>query len=88
MHLKGIEPCKREFVCKAITLGYFRVHQFRSIFLAQVSFKTHHDKEIGQDLDEEYTRAQAFVPTVNEVMDSIVPANHSNAETIDKFFDW
>lgn len=29
----GIEPFRRTFVCKAITIGYFRVPAFRKIFL-------------------------------------------------------
>ena len=33
MHLKGIDPYKREFVCKSITIGFFRVPKFRAIFL-------------------------------------------------------
>ena len=37
MHLKGIDPYKREFVCKSITIGFFRVPKFRAIFLEQVS---------------------------------------------------
>ena len=36
MGLKGIEPFKREFVCKAITIGYFRVPVFRRVFLDQL----------------------------------------------------
>ena len=36
MGLKGIEPFKREFVCKAITIGYFRVPTFRQVFLDQL----------------------------------------------------
>ena len=39
MGLKGIEPFKREFVCKAITVGYFRVPIFRRIFLDQLVAK-------------------------------------------------
>ena len=34
MLVKGIEPFKRAFVCKAMTIGYFNVPQFRKIFIA------------------------------------------------------
>ena len=36
MLVKGIENYKRAFVCKAITIGYFNVPQFRKLFLAQI----------------------------------------------------
>lgn len=53
MLIKGIEPYKRAFVCKAITIGYFRVPQFRSIFLVQVQNKTYPEDEDAkvQDVD-------------------------------------
>ena len=53
MLVKGIELYKREFVCKAITLGYFRVPQFRSIFLAQVQKKTYpvDENPLVEDID-------------------------------------
>ena len=33
MTLKGIEAYARAFVCKAIVIGYFRIPEFRNIFL-------------------------------------------------------
>jgi len=33
---KGVEPFRRSFVCKAITIGYFRVPAFRKIFLESI----------------------------------------------------
>ncbi len=48
MHLKGIDVYKREFVCKSITIGFFRVPKFRLVFLEQVS--KNNELEVDQHL--------------------------------------
>jgi len=42
MHVKGIERYKQSFVCKSITVGFFRVAKFRSTFIATVQMNTDH----------------------------------------------
>ena len=79
MTIKGLEPFKREFVCKAITVGYFRVPQFRSIFIAQIKKKEYDEEEEKQstasniDIDQLVEKCQTNINSVN---------------TIKNFFDW
>ena len=60
MHNKSIEVYKREFVCRAITIGFFRVSKFRNIFLEQISK--------GEQLSAEELNNTAFNIDIDELL--------------------
>ena len=85
MHLKGIEKYKRAFVCTAITIGYFRVPQFRSLFLEQVANKSRAQLQVesGDPIYQEPARALKIEDLVYSCLSSV-----SESKETHKFFDW
>ena len=67
-HLKGIEQYKRTFVCTAITYGYFKVPEFRSIFLKQITNKSR--AQLPVDLNDPVYSEPARALRINDLVDS------------------
>lgn len=85
MHVKGLERYKQDFVCKSITIGYFRVPQFRSIFIDAVQKKSE-----SPDVDR-YMITDSGSPVVdidiNDLVTQCLMQGDAHRGTMD-FFEW
>ena len=44
MRKKGVESFKRKFVCGAFSIAFFRIPEFREVFLKQIEYKSTYKK--------------------------------------------
>lgn len=86
LHNKGIERYKREYVCRAITSGYFKVPQFRSIFLEAVKAKSISNQESNSKAGEKQSSGGLKLDVDEMVAACLLRMNEE--EPTDDYFDW
>lgn len=83
LHNKGIDKYKREYVCRAITSGYFKVPQFRSILLEAIEIK---NKDTTSGGAEDIQDASKHLVVDDMVASCLLKINEE--ERTDDYFDW
>ena len=70
------------FVCKSITIGFFRVTQFRAIFLEAVCKKSR-----SEAYDDELIMDNSRNINIDELIKSCI-IDHRRSTSFSNFFDW